>query len=115
MRSGRIVLAAVVLITAAVIGAAVLPGCMMHGRGDPGAAFMLGLFTAAAIHHAILLEQHDYHYHDEFCGHYREWVEDRWMYWYHGHWEYYDYETGRWYMVPAAPPDERYDHEGAED
>jgi len=102
------------LLIAAVL-CAVLPGCMIRGgRGDPGAAFMLGLFTAAAIHHAILLEQHDYHYHDEFCGHYRVWVEDRWMFWYHGHWEYYDYETGRWYMVPAEPPDGR-DDEGAED
>lgn len=90
-------------------------GCMVHGRGG-GAPFMLGLLTAMAIHHAIELDRHDHHYHDEFCRHRRVWVEDRWLYWYGDHWEYFDYDTGRWYMVPASPPeDQQEDAEGAED
>ena len=89
--------------------------CVVRGRGGGGFPFLIGFLTAVAIHDAIYLEHHDTHVHDEFCGHYRVWVEDRWLYWYHGHWEYYDYETGRWYMVPASPPEGHEDQEGAED
>jgi hypothetical protein len=55
------------------------------------------LWTAAVIGVAIHLAAHDAHMHWEGCGHYRQWHEGRWVYWYGDHWEYYDEYTGQWY------------------
>jgi hypothetical protein len=110
MKSSSPVFAFFALAVAALVAAASMQGCVVHGRGG-GVPFVAGMFTAMALHHAIILHHHDHHFHDEFCGHRRVWVEDRWLYWYGDHWEYYDYSTGRWYAIPASRPE---DYEGAE-
>ena len=56
------------------------------------------LWTAAVVGLAIHLAVHDAHVHWESCGHYRQWHEGRWVYWYNDHWEYYDEPTGQWYL-----------------
>ncbi|MBI5526996.1 MAG: hypothetical protein HY897_11730 [Deltaproteobacteria bacterium] len=110
MKSNRQARAAVAIAATALVMVICAQGCVVHGRGG-GVPFVAGMFTAMALHHAIVLHHHDHHYHDEFCGHRRVWVEDRWLYWYGDHWEYFDYSNERWYAVPASPPQ---DHEGAE-
>ena len=56
------------------------------------------LWTAAVIGLAVHLAVHDAHYHWEGCGHYRQWHEGRWVYWYNDHWEYYDPQSGQWFL-----------------
>jgi len=62
------------------------------------ALFSAAVITAAIIGTAHVLAHHDAHFHDPYCGHHRRWHSDRWVYYYDGHWEYYEPETGRWYF-----------------
>jgi len=56
------------------------------------------LFMAAAfVGTAAILAHHDAHFHDHHCGHPYRWVDGRWVYYYHYHWEYYDPELNAWY------------------
>ncbi|MCA9514013.1 MAG: hypothetical protein KC635_03640 [Myxococcales bacterium] len=59
--------------------------------------------VAAAIVVAVL-SHHDHHYHSYRCGHRYVMVESRPVYYYDGHWEYYDSYSGRWYYYPDGPP-----------
>lgn len=116
MKSNRTMLAIAALAAIAFFAATAMQGCVIHGRGGGGGfPFVAGMLTAMAIHHAVVLHHHDMHFHDEFCGHRRVWVEDRWLYWYGDHWEYFDYATGQWYVVPASPPDDRDEADGPEE
>lgn len=60
---------------------------------------MLGnlIMAAAIVGTVAVLAAHDAHFHDHYCGHHRRWHDGRWIYGYHGHWEYYDPSTGTWY------------------
>jgi hypothetical protein len=51
---------------------------------------------------AVILAMHDDHEHGADCGHYRRWHHDRWVYYYDGHWEYYEPATAAWYIFAQA-------------
>jgi hypothetical protein len=74
-------------------------GCIMSPRGAHGVANLAAaaLWTAAVAGQIAILAYHDAHYHHDHCGHYRRWHSDRWVYFYGGHWEYYDDRAGNWY------------------
>jgi hypothetical protein len=75
-------------------------GCYVSPRvaHDVGAVASAVLWTAAIAGTIAVLTIHDAHLHHEHCGHYRRWHEDRWVYYYGGHWEYYDDPSGTWYF-----------------
>lgn len=50
----------------------------------------------------IALMQHDAHRHYARCGCPSRMYRGRQVWWYNGHWEFYD--RGRWYAVPDCPP-----------
>ncbi len=60
---------------------------------------MLGnvLMAAAIVGTVAVLAHHDAHFHDHHCGCHRRYADDRWVYYYGDHWEYYDYDTDTWY------------------
>ena len=63
------------------------------------AEHMLGaaIVTAALVGTAHAVAVHDAHYHHYNCGCPREWHGGRWVYYYHGGWEYYDPYAGVWF------------------
>lgn len=77
-------------------------GCSPSMARFAAAAFV---GTAAAV---MILAAHDAHYHDAYCGHQVVVVEDRPVYYYQGHWEYYDPDTGEWYVYREPPVRYRY-------
>jgi hypothetical protein len=77
--------------------ALLVSGCF-PGYYGPRANLINALWTAAVVGTAISIAVHDAHMHSEACGHYRQWHEGRWVYWYGDHWEYYDEPSGQWFI-----------------
>lgn len=84
-------------ITAVVLAASLTSG----GCGRGGFLLARTLVTVAAV--ATVLAWHDAHYHHHHCGHEYVYVEERPVYRYQGRWEYYDPDSGRWYMYEELP------------
>jgi len=81
------------LIAALALSSAVA-GCSPRFAGSLiGAA----IITAAVVGTAHAIAHHDAHFHDEYCGCARHWHNGRWVYHYHGYWEYYDPHSHTWY------------------
>jgi hypothetical protein len=59
--------------------------------------FGAALATAAIIGAVAVLAHHDAHFHDPYCGHPHRYHDGRTVYYYGGHWEYYDPGAGTWY------------------
>lgn len=55
------------------------------------------IMAAAIVGTVAVLAHHDAHFHDPYCGHHRRYQDGRWVYFYDGHWEYYDPNGGTWY------------------
>jgi hypothetical protein len=70
--------------------------CMMSPRTASGLARAAILTTVVAANIAIVAS-HDAHYHAYGCGHHHRWRDGRAVYYYGGHWEYYDHHGGVWY------------------
>ena len=87
-----------VLLAAALAGV-LASGCVVSPRvaHNVGAVASAALWTAAIAGTIVIMAIHDDHYHDEHCGHYRRWHDERWVYYYGGHWEYYDEPAATWY------------------
>lgn len=87
------------MLLAALALGGVLSGCAMSPRSahTVGHVAAAALWTAAVAGELAVLSHHDAHHHHEQCGHYRRWDSDRWVYYYGGHWEYYDSSSGSWY------------------
>ena len=85
------------LLTAALLSLALTSSaCFIAPRTAANLA-TAAIWTAAVAGNVLLLAHHDSHYHYEQCGHYRRYHEERWVYYYGDHWEYYDEYDGRWY------------------
>ncbi len=70
--------------------------CLMSphaARGVARAAFVSAIVAA----NVAMLASHDAHYHGYGCGHHYRWHDGRVVYYYGGHWEYYDDRAGAWY------------------
>ena len=65
-------------------------GCFMSPRTASGLA-RAAVFTA-------VVASHDAHYHAYGCGHHHRWRDGRVVYYYGGHWEYYDDYAESWYV-----------------
>ena len=91
---------------------AVVASLTVAGSGcTPGMArFAAGAFIMTAAVVTIAAIHHDAHYHSHHCGHHYVLVEDRPVYHYQGHWEYYDEETGQWYRYRQPPPEARQEY-----
>jgi hypothetical protein len=76
-------------------------GCVLGPRGVQQLANAT-LWTPALVGTAVILAMHDDHEHGADCGHYRRWHHDRWVYYYDGHWEYYEPATAAWYIFAQA-------------
>jgi len=82
---------------AALVGSS---GCLVSPRGAAmvGDVAAAALWTAAVVGTVTVLSVHDQHHHHDHCGCYRRWHDDRWVYYYGGHWEYYDDGAATWYV-----------------
>ncbi|MCX7959071.1 MAG: hypothetical protein N3B13_08500 [Deltaproteobacteria bacterium] len=77
-----------------------ITGCIRHHRStNIHLGFIFVPFTAGGNTEKVYT--HDDHIHDEFCGHTRKWYNDRWVYYYNGFWEYYDFSEKVYYYIPA--------------
>lgn len=101
-------------VAAAAFGAAGASGCYAHhGHLEPDPVGMclfgacLGYEVSEANHHAVydeppapppsyVLQYHDNHWHGPGCGCPTRWLGDHQVYWYDGHWEYFD---GRYWIA----------------
>jgi hypothetical protein len=59
--------------------------------------------AGAMIAGAVVMDAHDGHRHSPYCGCPWRWDHGHRVYWYRGHWEFYD---GRWYEVPGGYDDQ---------
>lgn len=94
MRQKRLLLALVVLLIIAISGCA---------RFRAGSRVHIG-FIFVPVSSGLRTEKvytHDDHIHDEFCGHPRKWYDGRWVYFYNGYWEFYDYDEKVYYYIPS--------------
>lgn len=89
MRKRGFFFAALLLLTQAA-------GCYMSPR-TAGTLARAALVTAVVAADVALIASHDAHYHSYGCGHYHGWRDGRTVYYYGGHWEYYDHHRGGWY------------------
>ena len=65
----------------------------LRAVGAPAPVAVAGAMVAGAA----VMSAHDGHFHSPYCGCPWRWYDGHRIYWYHGHWEYYD---GRvWYQV----------------
>lgn len=82
-----------------VVVVATTSGCVVSPRGvhTVGQLAAAVIWTAAIAGQIAILASHDAHLHHEQCGHYRRWHDSRWVYYYGGHWEYYEPVDARWY------------------
>ncbi len=96
-RAGVALGVAVALVASLALGA---PRCTPRMARD--------LMVAAMVTTAVVaIARHDAHQHHLGCGHEVVYVDGRDAYYYGGHWEYYDEQTGQWYRYvddPAPPP-----------
>jgi hypothetical protein len=56
------------------------------------------IVTGAIVGTAVALSYHDAHFHTLECGHQYRFHEGHYVYWYGDHWEYFDPNSGRWYV-----------------
>ena len=71
------------------------------GCGRGGLHALRAIRTIAIV--ATILAVHDAHFHSHHCGHEYMLVEERPVYHYNGHWEYYDDHDGNWYYYNEPP------------
>ena len=71
-------------------------GCFMSPRTASGLAHA-AFVTAVVAANVAVVASHDAHYHGRGCGHHHRWHDGRVVYYYGGHWEYYDHSGGNWY------------------
>ncbi len=74
-------------------------GCIHHRRGtNIHFGFVFIPFSASLNTEKTYM--HDDHIHDEFCNHPRKWFDGRWVYYYNGNWEFYNYDEKVYYYIP---------------
>lgn len=71
-------------------------GAMLPGCGPRTASFIAGMIVLGAA--LAIMAEHDAHFHSRHCGHRHVVYEGRDVYYYNGHWEYYEPNTRRWYF-----------------
>jgi len=72
-------------------------GCFMSPRTASGLA-RAAVFTAVVAANVAIVASHDAHVHAYGCGHHHGWRDGRVVYYYGGHWEYYDDRAESWYV-----------------
>ena len=74
-----------------------LSGCYLGPR-TAGSLARAALVTTIVAANIAVLASHDAHYHGHGCGHHHRWRDGRAVYYYGGHWEYYDHSHSSWYV-----------------